>query len=59
MPVFFVNKANLEDRALFLMAIAFIVAQVKGMGDMAVWVWINFIHSKDDKEADGGCRSSL
>ena len=47
--VFFVNKANLEDRALFLMAIAFIVAQVKGMGDMAVWVWINFIHSKSDK----------
>lgn len=46
--VFFVSTKNIAV-VMPLLGFAFFAAQVKGLGDLALWVWINFICTHDSK----------
>merc|ERR1719482_1573633 len=47
--VFIVDPSNIATRGPILFVSALVCGQVKGLGDMSMWVWVNFLYSHKDR----------
>jgi hypothetical protein len=47
--VFIVDPSNIATRGPILFVSALVCGQVKGLGDMSMWVWVNFLYTHKDR----------